>query len=281
MAIKKYKPTSPGRRLMTASDFADLTKERPEKRLTTALRRSGGRNVHGHITRRHQGGGHKRRYRIIDFQRRDKDGVPAKVAGIEYDPNRTANIALLHYADGEKRYILAPVGLVVGDTLYSGESADIRPGNSLALQNIPMGTVIHNVELKPGRGGQMIRAAGSWGQLMAKEGTYAQIRLPSGAVRRVLIECRATVGQLGNIDHEIIRIGKAGRNRWLGIRPTVRGLAMNPVDHPHGGGEGKSGQGNPHPVSPWGQKTKGLTTRTNKRTDKFIVSGRRSGVRSQ
>jgi large subunit ribosomal protein L2 len=281
MAIKKYKPTSPGRRLMTVSDFADLTKERPEKRLTTALRRSGGRNVHGHITRRHQGGGHKRRYRIIDFQRRDKDGVPAKVAGIEYDPNRTANIALLHYADGEKRYILAPVGLAVGDTLYSGESADIRPGNSLALQNIPMGTVIHNVELKPGRGGQMIRAAGSWGQLMAKEGTYAQIRLPSGAVRRVLIQCRATVGQLGNIDHEIIRIGKAGRNRWLGIRPTVRGLAMNPVDHPHGGGEGKSGQGNPHPVSPWGQKTKGLTTRTNKRTDKFIVSGRRSGVRSQ
>ena len=281
MAIKKYKPTSPGRRLMTASDFADLTKGRPEKRLTTALRRSGGRNVHGHITRRHEGGGHKRRYRIIDFQRRDKDGVPAKVAGIEYDPNRTANIALLHYADGEKRYILAPVGLAVGDTLYSGEAADIRPGNSLALQNIPMGTVIHNVELKPGRGGQMIRAAGSWGQLMAKEGTYAQIRLPSGAVRRVLIQCRATVGQLGNIDHEIIRIGKAGRNRWLGIRPTVRGLAMNPVDHPHGGGEGKSGQGNPHPVSPWGQKTKGLTTRTNKRTDKFIVSGRRSGVRSQ
>jgi len=281
MGVKKYKPTSAGRRLMTVSDFAEITKERPEKRLTAAIKRSGGRNVHGHITRRHQGGGHKRRYRIIDFKRRDKDGIPARVAAIEYDPNRTANIALLHYADGEKRYILAPVGLALGDVLYNGNAADIRPGNSLALQNIPVGTVIHNVEIKPGRGGQMIRSAGSWGQLMAKEGTYAQVRLPSGAVRRVLIECRATVGQLGNIDHEIIRIGKAGRNRWLGIRPTVRGLAMNPVDHPHGGGEGKSGQGNPHPVSPWGQKTKGLTTRKNKRTDKFIVSGRRAGVRSQ
>ncbi len=281
MGVKKYKPTSAGRRLMTVSDFAEITKDRPEKKLTTAIHRSGGRNVHGHITRRHQGGGHKRRYRIIDFKRRDKDGIPAKVAAIEYDPNRTANIALLHYADGEKRYILAPVGLALGDMLHNGVSADIRPGNSLALQNIPIGTVIHNVELKPGRGGQMIRSAGSWGQLMAKEGAYAQVRLPSGAVRRVLIQCRATVGQLGNIDHEIIRIGKAGRNRWLGIRPTVRGLAMNPVDHPHGGGEGKSGQGNPHPVSPWGQKTKGLTTRKNKRTDKFIVSGRRAGVRSQ
>jgi large subunit ribosomal protein L2 len=281
MAIKKYKPTSPGRRLMTVSDFAEITKKQPEKRLTAAMKRSGGRNVHGHITRRHQGGGHKRRYRIIDFKRRDKDGVPARVAAIEYDPNRTANIALLHYADGVKRYILAPVGLAVGDTLFNGVSADIRPGNSLALQNIPIGTVIHNVELKPGRGGQLIRSAGSWGQLMAKEGAYAQVRLPSGSVRKVLIECRATVGQLGNIDHEIIRVGKAGKNRWLGIRPTVRGLAMNPVDHPHGGGEGKSGQGNPHPVSPWGQKTKGLTTRKNKRTEKFIVSGRRSGVRSQ
>ncbi len=281
MGVKKYKPTSPGRRLMTVSDFAEVTKSRPEKRLTAAIKRSGGRNVHGHITRRHQGGGHKRRYRIIDFKRRDKDGIPARVAAIEYDPNRTANIALLHYADGEKRYILSPVGLALGDVLYSGAAADIRPGNSLALQNIPIGTVIHNVELKPGRGGQLIRSAGSWGQLMAKEGAYAQVRLPSGAVRKVQIECRATVGQLGNIDHEIIRIGKAGRNRWLGIRPTVRGLAMNPVDHPHGGGEGKSGQGNPHPVSPWGQKTKGLTTRKNKRTDKFIVSVRRAGVRSQ
>jgi large subunit ribosomal protein L2 len=281
MGLKKFKPTSAARRLMTVSDFAEITNDVPEKSLTTAMRRSGGRNVHGHITRRHQGGGHKRRYRIIDFKRRDKDGVPAKVFSVEYDPNRTANIALLHYADGEKRYILAPTGINVGDTLYAGDTADIRAGNSLPLQNIPVGTVIHNVELKPGRGAQMIRSAGSWGQLMAKEGDYAQIRLPSGAVRKVQIVCRATIGQLGNIDHEIIRVGKAGKSRWLGIRPTVRGLAMNPVDHPHGGGEGKSGQGNPHPVSPWGQKTKGLTTRTNKRTNKFIVTGRRAGVRSQ
>jgi large subunit ribosomal protein L2 len=281
MGIRKFKPTSASRRLTTVSDFAEITRDRPQKALTTAIKRSGGRNHDGHITRRHQGGGHKRRYRIIDFKRAGKDNVPAKVESVEYDPNRTANIALLSYADGEKRYILAPVGLAVGDTLYAGANVDIRPGNSLPLQNIPVGTVIHNVELKPGRGSQMIRSAGSWGQLMAKEGDYAQIRLPSGAVRRVLINCRATIGQLGNIEHEIIRIGKAGKSRWLGIRPTVRGLAMNPVDHPHGGGEGKSGQGNPHPVSPWGKKTKGLTTRKNKRTDKFIVSGRRQGVRSQ
>ena len=281
MGVKSYKPTSAARRLMTVSDFAEITKDKPEKALTQAMRRSGGRNSDGHITRRHQGGGHKRRFRVIDFKRRDKDGVPAKVVAVEYDPNRTANLALLHYKDGDKRYILAPVGLVVGDTLFAGATADIRPGNQLPLQNIPVGTVIHNVELKPGRGSQMIRSAGSWGQLMAKEGDYAQIRLPSGAVRKVLISCRATVGQLGNIDHEIIRIGKAGKSRWLGFRPTVRGLAMNPVDHPHGGGEGKSGQGNPHPVSPWGKKTKGLTTRTNKRTDKFIITGRRQGVRSQ
>jgi large subunit ribosomal protein L2 len=281
MGIKKYKPTSAARRLMTVSDFADITKSTPEKSLTEAIKRSGGRNNHGHITRRHQGGGHKRRYRVIDFKRRDKDGVPAVVQSVEYDPNRTANIALLFYADGEKRYILAPIGMAVGDTLHQGDAADIRPGNSLPLANIPVGTVIHNVELKPGRGAQMIRSAGSSGQLMAKEGRHAQIRLPSGEVRMVLMECRATVGQLGNAEHEIIRIGKAGKSRWLGIRPTVRGLAMNPVDHPHGGGEGKSGQGNPHPVSPWGKKTKGLTTRKNKRTDKFIVSKRRSGVRSQ
>ena len=281
MGIKSFKPTSAARRLTTVSDFAEITRDVPEKTLTTAMRRSGGRNSDGHITRRHQGGGHKRRYRIIDFKRLDKDGVPAKVVSVEYDPNRTANIALLHYLDGEKRYILAPTGLVVGDLLHTGPAADIRPGNALPLQNIPVGTVIHNVEIKPGRGSQFIRSAGSWGQLMAKEGDYAQIRLPSGAVRKVLITCRATIGQLGNIDHEIIRIGKAGKSRWLGIRPTVRGLAMNPVDHPHGGGEGKSGQGNPHPVSPWGKKTKGLTTRANKRTDKFIVSGRRQGVRSQ
>ena len=281
MGIKSFKPTSAARRLTTVSDFAEITRDVPEKTLTTAMRRSGGRNSDGHITRRHQGGGHKRRYRIIDFKRLDKDGVPAKVVSVEYDPNRTANIALLHYLDGEKRYILAPTGLAVGDLLHTGVTADIRPGNALPLQNIPVGTVIHNVEIKPGRGSQFIRSAGSWGQLMAKEGDYAQIRLPSGAVRKVLITCRATIGQLGNIDHEIIRIGKAGKSRWLGIRPTVRGLAMNPVDHPHGGGEGKSGQGNPHPVSPWGKKTKGLTTRKNKRTDKFIVSGRRQGVRSQ
>ena len=281
MGIKSFKPTSAARRLTTVSDFAEITRDVPEKTLTTAMRRSGGRNSDGHITRRHQGGGHKRRYRIIDFKRLDKDGVPAKVVSVEYDPNRTANIALLHYLDGEKRYILAPTGLAVGDLLHTGVTADIRPGNALPLQNIPVGTVIHNVEIKPGRGSQFIRSAGSWGQLMAKEGDYAQIRLPSGAVRKVLITCRATIGQLGNIDHEIIRIGKAGKSRWLGIRPTVRGLAMNPVDHPHGGGEGKSGQGNPHPVSPWGKKTKGLTTRANKRTDKFIVSGRRQGVRSQ
>jgi large subunit ribosomal protein L2 len=280
MGVKKFKPTSAARRLMTVSDFSEITRDRPEKSLTESQKRSGGRNGDGHITRRHQGGGHKRRYRTLDFKR-EKDGVPAKVFSVEYDPNRTANIALLHYADGEKRYILAPVGLAVGDTLYSGDAVDIRPGNTLPLQNIPVGTVVHNLELKPGRGGQLIRSAGSWGQLMNKEGEYAQVRLPSGAVRKVLIVCRATIGQLGNIDHEIIRVGKAGKSRWLGIRPTVRGLAMNPVDHPHGGGEGKSGQGNPHPVTPWGKKTKGLTTRKNKRTDKFLVSGRRQGVRSQ
>ena len=265
---------------MTGSDFADLTRKGPEKSLTEAMSKSGGRNSYGHITRRHQGGGHKRRYRTIDF-RRDKDGVPAKVVAIEYDPNRTCNIALLAYADGEKRYILAPIGVGVGDVLSSGKEVDIRPGNTLPLQYIPVGTVIHNIELKPGRGAQIIRSAGSWGQLMAKEGDYAQVRLPSGEVRKVLIVCRASIGQVGNADHEIIRRGKAGKSRWLGIRPTVRGLAMNPVDHPHGGGEGKSGQGNPHPVSPWGQKTKGLTTRRIKRTDKFIVSKRRSGARSQ
>ncbi len=281
MGIRKFKPTSAARRLTTVSDFAELTKDTPEKTLTESKRRSVGRNVHGHITRRHQGGGHKRRYRVIDFKRRDKDGVAAKVASVEYDPNRSANLALLHYADGEKRYILAPVGIQVGDVLHAGPNADIRPGNALPLASIPVGTTIHNVELKPGRGGQMIRSAGTSGQLMAKEGGYAQIRLPSGEVRKVLLECRATIGQLGNIEHDIIRVGKAGKSRWLGIRPTVRGLAMNPVDHPHGGGEGKSGQGNPHPVSPWGKKTKGLTTRKNKRTTKFIVSGRRSGVRSQ
>jgi large subunit ribosomal protein L2 len=280
MGLKSYKPTSPGRRLMTVSDFAEITKDRPEKKLTRTMKKSGGRNAHGHITTRHVGGGHKRRYRIIDW-RRNKDGVPAKVAAIEYDPNRTARIALLHYQDGEKRYILAPVGVNVGDMLLSGEAVDIRPGNALPIKAIPLGTVLHNVEIQPGSGGKMIRSAGSFGQLMAKEGEYAQIRMPSGEVRRVLQECKATIGQLSNIENASVRVGKAGKSRWLGIRPTVRGLAMNPVDHPHGGGEGKSGQGNPHPVSPWGQKTKGLKTRNNRRTDKFIVSRRRPGVRNQ
>jgi large subunit ribosomal protein L2 len=279
MALKEYKPTSPARRHMTVSDFADITKTKPEKKLTVAMKKSGGRNAHGHITTRHVGGGHKRRYRVIDW-RREKDGVPAKVAAIEYDPNRTARIALLHYADGEKRYILAPVGVNVGDTLLSGDAVDIRPGNALPIRAIPLGTVIHNVEAQPGSGGKMIRAAGSFGQLMAKEGVYAQIRMPSGEVREVQQECKATVGQLSNVESSSVRVGKAGKSRWRGIRPTVRGLAMNPVDHPHGGGEGKSGQGNPHPVSPWGQNTKGQKTRNNRRTDKFIVSRRRPGVRN-
>jgi large subunit ribosomal protein L2 len=280
MPLKQYKPTSAGRRLATVHDFGELSRQKPEKKLTESVRRTGGRNNHGHITTRHIGGGHKKRFRIIDWKR-EKEGVPAKVAQIEYDPNRSARLALLHYADGEKRYILAPVGVNVGDSLVAGDTVDIRPGNCLPLKAIPLGTVIHNVEMKPGRGAQMIRSAGSWGQLMAKEGRYAQVRMPSGEVRNVLQECRATIGQVGNIEHEIVRLGKAGRMRWLGVRPTVRGLAMNPVDHPHGGGEGKSGQGNPHPVSPWGQKTKGLKTRKNKRTDKYIVTGRRRGVRSQ
>jgi large subunit ribosomal protein L2 len=280
MGLKTYKPTSAGRRLMSVSDFAEITKDRPEKKLTRPMRKTGGRNAHGHITTRHMGGGHKRRYRVIDW-RRDKDGIPARVAAIEYDPNRTARLALLHYKDGDKRYILAPVGVSVGDTLLSGETVDIRPGNTLPIKSIPLGTVIHNVETQPGSGGKMIRSAGSFGQLMAKEGVYAQVRMPSGEVRMVLQECKATVGQLSNIENATVRVGKAGKSRWLGIRPTVRGLAMNPVDHPHGGGEGKSGQGNPHPVSPWGQKAKGLKTRNNRRTDKFIVSRRRPGVRSQ
>jgi large subunit ribosomal protein L2 len=279
MGLKSYKPTSAGRRLMTVSDFAEITKTKPEKKLTRTMKKSGGRNAHGHITTRHMGGGHKRRYRVIDW-RRDKDGVPAKVAAIEYDPNRTARIALLHYKDGEKRYILAPIGVSVGDMLLSGDGVDIRPGNTLPIRSIPVGTVIHNVETQPGSGGQMIRSAGSFGQLMAKEGAHAQIRLPSGEVRMVLQECKATIGQLSNIENASVRVGKAGKSRWLGIRPTVRGLAMNPVDHPHGGGEGKSGQGNPHPVSPWGQKTKGLKTRNNRRTDKLIVTRRRPGVRN-
>jgi large subunit ribosomal protein L2 len=279
MGLKSYKPTSSARRHMTVADFAEITRSKPEKKLTKTVKRTGGRNNHGHITTRHIGGGHKRRYRLIDW-RRDKDGVPAKVTAIEYDPNRTARIALLTYKDGEKRYILAPVGVSVGDVLASGDVVDIRPGNALPVKNIPLGTVIHNVEAQPGSGAKMIRSAGSFGQLMAKEGDYAQIRLPSGEVRNVLPDCKATVGQLSNIESSSVRAGKAGKSRWKGVRPTVRGLAMNPVDHPHGGGEGKSGQGNPHPVSPWGQKTKGLKTRNNRRTDKFIVSRRKPGVRN-
>jgi large subunit ribosomal protein L2 len=278
MGLKAYKPTSAARRHTTVSDFAEITTSRPEKKLTEAQRRTGGRNVHGHITTRHIGGGHKRRYRVIDFKR-NKDGVPAKVASIEYDPNRSARIALLHYADGVKAYILSPVGLQVGEMLQSGENVDPRPGNCLPLKAIPIGTLIHNIELKVGRGAQMIRSAGTSAQLMAKEGKYAQVRMPSGEVRQILLECRATLGQVSNVDNNTIRIGKAGKSRWLGIRPTVRGLAMNPVDHPHGGGEGKSGQGNPHPVSPWGQKTKGLKTRHNRRTDKFIMRPRTKGKR--
>ncbi len=279
MGLKSYKPTSAARRHMTVADFAEITKAKPEKKLTKTVKRTGGRNNHGHITTRHIGGGHKRRYRLIDW-RRDKDGVPAKVASIEYDPNRTSRLALLHYKDGEKRYILAPIGVAVGDVLMSGETVDIRPGNTLPVKSIPLGTVIHNVESQPGSGAKMIRSAGSFGQLMAKEGEFAQIRMPSGEVRQVQLDCKATVGQLSNIESSSVRAGKAGKSRWKGIRPTVRGLAMNPVDHPHGGGEGKSGQGNPHPVSPWGQKTKGLKTRNNRRTDKFIVSRRKPGVRN-
>ena len=272
MAIRTYKPTSPGRRFQTCSDFAEITAFEPEKSLLTPLKKSGGRNNNGRVTSRHLGGGHKRKYRVIDF-RRDKKDVPAKVATIEYDPNRTARIALVHYADGEKRYILAPEKIAVGDVIVSGDQVDIKPGNTVLLKNIPMGTLIHNVELKVGRGGQIIRSAGSYGQLMAKEEGYAQVRLPSGEVRKVLLECRATIGQVGNIEHENVSIGKAGRSRWIGRRPKVRGVAMNPVDHPMGGGEGKSSGGR-HPCTPWGVPTKGHKTRTNKRTDKFIVKRR-------
>lgn len=272
MAIVKYKPTSPGRRFQTCSDFEEITKAQPEKGLLRPLKKSGGRNSYGRMTVRHMGGGHKRRYRVVDF-RRDKQGIPAKVFSVEYDPNRTSRIALLHYADGEKRYIIAPAKLSVGDQVVSSERADIKPGNAVPLKNIPLGSLIHNLELKVGKGGQLIRSAGSYGQLMAKEGKYAQVRLPSGEVRRVFIDCRATIGQVGNIENENISIGKAGRSRWLGKRPKVRGVVMNPVDHPMGGGEGKSSGGR-HPCTPWGIPTKGHKTRTNKRTDKYIVKRR-------
>jgi large subunit ribosomal protein L2 len=274
MPVKKYNPTSPARRFMTVSTFEGITKKEPEKSLLEPLKRKGGRNSYGRITVRHQGGGAKQKYRVIDFKR-DKDGIKAKVAAIEYDPNRTANIALLHYVDGEKRYIIAPVELSVGDIVESGENADIKPGNALPLANIPLGTTIHNIELKPGKGAQMVRAAGNSAQLMAKEGDYAQIRLPSGEIRMVRVNCKASIGQVSNIDNENIHIGKAGRKRWMGVRPTVRGVVMNPVDHPHGGGEGKSPIGRPSPVTPWGKPTLGLKTRKkNKKSDKFIVKRR-------
>ena len=275
MAMKKYNPTSPGRRFYTGRAFEEVTKKDPEKSLVKPLKKSSGRNVYGRITARHRGGGHKRKYRVIDFKR-NKDLVPARVAGIEYDPNRTANIALLHYADGEKRYILAPLGLQVGDTLLSGPRVEIRPGNAMPLGVIPVGTFVHNVELNVGGGGQLVRSAGSAAQLAAKEGKYAHLRLPSGEVRLVLLECRATVGQLGNLENENIRVGKAGRARWLGRRPKVRGSAMNPVDHPHGGGEGKAPIGLDSPVTPWGKPTKGYKTRRKKKkSDQYIVRSRK------
>ncbi|MDO9079567.1 MAG: 50S ribosomal protein L2 [Desulfuromonadales bacterium] len=272
MAIKKFKPTSPGRRHMTTAAFDEITKTTPEKSLVVALKRSTGRNNAGRITSRHMGGGHKRRYRLIDF-RRDKKEIPAKVVSIEYDPNRSSRIALLCYADGEKRYIIAPHGLSVGDVIIASEGADIKPGNAMPIRTIPQGTWVHNVELKVGKGGQLARSAGTYAMIAAKDGKYAQLRLPSGEVRLVLQDCCATIGQVGNLDHENVKIGKAGRNRWLGIRPQSRGVAMNPVDHPHGGGEGKSSGGR-NPVTPWGIPTKGYKTRGNKRTDRFIVRRR-------
>ncbi|MCM8795072.1 MAG: 50S ribosomal protein L2 [Candidatus Omnitrophica bacterium] len=277
MGIKKFKPTTPSRRWMSVADFSDLTKKEPEKSLIIPLKKTGGRNVYGRITVRHIGGGHKRQLRIIDFKR-DLFEIPAEVKAIEYDPNRSARIALVEYPDKQKRYILAPLGLKVADKVISSNQKDveIKPGNNLLLRYIPQGTLIHNIELNKGKGGQIVRAAGSSAQIMAKEGEFAHVRLPSGEVRLISLDCHATIGQVGNVDHEAISIGKAGRMRWLGIRPTVRGLAMNPVDHPHGGGEGKSGQGNPHPVSPWGKPTKGYKTRRRgKYSDKFIVKRRR------
>lgn len=273
MGVKKFRPTTPGRRFATISDFAEITKSKPEKSLTTALTKSGGRNVNGRITTRHIGGGHKRKYRIIDFKR-NKDNIPAKVAAIEYDPNRSARIALLHYLDGEKRYILAPQKLKVGDNVVSGAEADIKPGNAMELRRVPLGTIVHAIELQPGKGAQMARSAGTSAQLVAKEGDYAQLRLPSSEVRMVHLRCRATIGNVGNPEHEILSVGKAGKSRWLGKRPTVRGTAMNPVDHPHGGGEGKASSGR-HPVTPWGKPTLGYRTRGVKASDKYIVRRRK------
>ncbi|HEC23977.1 MAG TPA: 50S ribosomal protein L2 [Chloroflexi bacterium] len=273
MPIKKYKPTSPGRRGMTGHTFEEITRSEPEKSLTEPLRRRAGRNNQGRISVRHRGGGHRRRYRIIDFKR-DKFGIPGRVASIEYDPNRSARIALIVYADGEKRYIIAPLGLQVGDTVMSGPGAEIRPGNALPIRNIPVGTTIHNIELYEGRGGQLVRAAGTSAQLLAKEGDYAHVRMPSGEVRLIRQACMATIGQVGNTDHGNIKLGKAGRRRWLGWRPAVRGSAMDPASHPHGGGEGRSPIGMPGPKSPWGKPTLGKKTRRNKRTDKYIVRRR-------
>jgi len=273
MAVKKVKPTSPGRRAQSYTSFDEITSTTPEKSLLRAIKKTGGRNVHGRITCRHRGGGHKRHYRVLDFKR-DKIGIPAKVATIEYDPNRSARIALLHYADGEKRYILAPVNLKVGDTVVSGPEADIKPGNTLPLINIPLGTHIHNIELHLGKGGQIVRSAGTYAQLMAKEGSYALIKLPSGEVRMVISKCKATIGQIGNVMHENISLGKAGRKRWLGRRPKVRGVAMNPVDHPMGGGEGRSSGGR-HPCSPWGVPSKGFKTRRKRKNSRLIVKKRK------
>ena len=270
MAIKRYKPTSPARRFMTVSKFTEITTTTPEKSLLESKSKSGGRNATGRITVRHIGGGNRRKYRIIDFKR-NKDNVPATVASIEYDPNRSANIALLNYADGEKRYIIAPLGLQKGDTVMSGENADIKTGNTLPLEKIPVGTVIHNIEMHPGKGGQIARSAGNSAQLMAKEGKYATLRLPSGEMRYIPIKCRATIGQVGNLEHEIVSLGKAGRKRHMGVRPTVRGVVMNPCDHPHGGGEGKSPIGMPSPVTPWGKPALGYKTRKKNKSNKFII----------
>lgn len=275
MAIRGFKPTTPARRQMTVSTFEEITTNKPEKSLVVSLNKHSGRNAHGRITSRHRGGGARKKYRIIDFKR-NKDGIPGRVASIEYDPNRTAYIALINYADGEKRYILQPVGLKIGDEIESGEEADIKVGNALKLKDIPVGTVVHNIELIPGKGGQMARSAGTSAQLTAKEGKYANLRLPSGEYRRVSIECRATVGQVGNVSNELITLGKAGRKRHMGIRPHVRGSAMNPVDHPHGGGEGRTPIGRPSPMTPWGKKALGLKTRKkNKKSDMYIVRRRK------
>ncbi|MEN6520822.1 MAG: 50S ribosomal protein L2 [Armatimonadota bacterium] len=274
MALKQFKPTSPGRRYFTVSTFEEVTKKEPEKSLTKPIKRTGGRNAQGKLTMRHVGGGHKRAYRIIDFKR-DKAEVPGKVTAIEYDPNRSARIALVVYADGEKRYILAPIGIKVGDSIVASDGADIKPGNAMPLSKIPVGTMVHNIELSPGKGGQLARSAGSGAQLMAKEGKYAALRLPSGEMRNVLATCKATIGQVGNTDHENISLGKAGRSRWLGIRPTVRGVVMNPRDHPHGGGEGKSPIGRKSPSTPWGKPALGHKTRKKKMSDKLIIRRRK------